>query len=124
MAELRKSLDGEQTGGESMQVKAGRHREATLYHALHGAGAGDGRSLEQLRQDARAAYERLELPVWRRSGFWTTTLQDLDLEALEPFDQGPGAGTAAAAGAPRRSSPARCPSARGRGAWCRARTGS
>ncbi len=99
MAELRKSLDGEQTGGEGMQVKAGRHREATLYHALHGAGAGDGRSLEQLRQDARDAYERLELPVWRRSGFWTTTLQDLDLEALEPFDQSAGAGTPAAAGA-------------------------
>ncbi len=98
MAELRKSLDGEQAGGEGMQVKAGRHREATLYHALHGAGAGEGRSLEQLRQDARAAYERLELPVWRRSGFWTTTLQDLDLEALEPFDQGAGAGTPAAAG--------------------------
>ncbi len=86
MAELRKSLDGEQAGGEAMQVKAGRHREATLYHALHGAGAGDGRSLEQLRADARGAYERLELPVWRRSGFWTTSLQDLDLEALEPFE--------------------------------------
>ncbi len=98
MAELRKSLEGEQAGGESMQVKAGRHREATLYHALHGAGAGDGRSLEQLRQDARAAYEGLELPVWRRSGFWTTSLQDLDLEALEPFAEGAGAGTPAAGG--------------------------
>ncbi len=63
--------------------KAGRHREATLYHALHGAGAGDGRTLAELRDAARAAYERLELPVWRRSGFWTTTLQSLDLDALE-----------------------------------------
>ena len=52
-------------------------------------GAGDGRSLEQLRADARAAYERLELPVWRRSGFWTTSLQSLDLDALEPFSEQP-----------------------------------
>jgi Fe-S cluster assembly protein SufD len=68
--------------------KAGRHREATLYAALHGAGAGDGRSLEQLRAAAREAYERLELPVWRRSGFWTTSLESLDLDALsdEPGD--------------------------------------
>ena len=78
---------------EPVQVKAGRHREATLYHALHGAGAGDGStSLEQLRERARAAYEQLELPVWRRSGFWTTSLQSLDLEALEPFGQSATAG--------------------------------
>ncbi len=64
-------------------VKPGRHREATLYHALHGAGAGDGRTLAQLREAALAAYERLELPVWRRSGFWSTSLQSLDLDALE-----------------------------------------
>jgi Fe-S cluster assembly scaffold protein SufB len=63
-------------------MKAGRHREATLYNALHGAGAGDGRTLDQLREAARAAYETLELPVWRRSGFWTTSLQSLDLDAL------------------------------------------
>ncbi len=63
-------------------MKAGRHREATLYHALHGAGAGDGRTLEQLRAAAVEAYGRLELPVWRRSGFWTTSLQSLDLDAL------------------------------------------
>ncbi len=75
-----------------VQTKAGRHREATLYHALHGAGAGDGRTLEQLRDAARAAYETSELPVWRRSGFWTTSVQSLDLDALdahaEPSAQG------------------------------------
>ena len=31
-------------GAAPVQVKAGRHREATLYDALAGAGAGDGRS--------------------------------------------------------------------------------
>jgi Fe-S cluster assembly scaffold protein SufB len=64
------------------QMKAGRHREATLYHALAGAGAGDGRSLEQLREAALKAFEREQLPVWRRSGFWTTSLESLDLDAL------------------------------------------
>jgi Fe-S cluster assembly protein SufD len=64
-------------------VKAGRHREATLYEALHGAGAGDGRTLAELREAALQVYETSELPVWRRSGFWSTTLQDLDLEALQ-----------------------------------------
>jgi Fe-S cluster assembly scaffold protein SufB len=63
-------------------MKPGRHREATLYHALAGAGAGNGRSLEQLREAALRSYETSELPVWRRSGFWTTSLQSLDLEAL------------------------------------------
>jgi Fe-S cluster assembly protein SufD len=71
-------------GAAPVQSKAGRHREATLYHALHGAGAGDGvRTLADLRKAALAAYDTLELPVWRRSGFWTTTLQALDLDALE-----------------------------------------
>jgi Fe-S cluster assembly protein SufD len=64
-------------------VKAGRHREATLYEALHGAGAGDGRTLAQLREAALRVYEMSELPVWRRSGFWSTSLQDLELEALQ-----------------------------------------
>jgi Fe-S cluster assembly protein SufD len=66
-----------------VQVKPGRHREASLYHALAGAGAGDGRTLDELRAAARAVYEQLELPVWRRSGFWTTNLQSLEVE-LEP----------------------------------------
>src|ERR1700678_1224652 len=71
------------TGAAPIQVKPGRHREATLYHALAGAGAGNGRTLEQLREAALRSYETSELPVWRRSGFWTTTLQSLDLDALE-----------------------------------------
>jgi Fe-S cluster assembly scaffold protein SufB len=70
-------------------VKPGRHREATLYHALAGAGAGNGRTLAQLREAALKSYETSELPIWRRSGFWTTSLQGLDLEALEAP---PGAG--------------------------------
>jgi len=69
-------------GAAAVKVKAGRHREATLYKALHGAGAGDGRSLGELREAALRAYETLELPVWRRSGFWTTSLQSLDLDGL------------------------------------------
>ncbi len=66
-----------------VQVKPGRHREATLYHALAGAGAGNGRTLEQLREAALRSYETSELPVWRRSGFWTTSLQSVDIDALQ-----------------------------------------
>lgn len=73
----------ESNGATPVQVKAGRHREATLYEALHGAGGGDGRTLAQLREAALHAYESSELPVWRRSGFWSTSLQDLDLDALQ-----------------------------------------
>ncbi|MFI5038192.1 MAG: SufD family Fe-S cluster assembly protein, partial [Solirubrobacterales bacterium] len=73
-------------GSSPVQAKPGRHREATLYHALAGAGAGDGRSLAELREAARAAFDTLELPVWRRSGFWTTSLQSLDLDALKLAD--------------------------------------
>ncbi len=75
-------------GAAPAQVKAGRHREATLYHALAGTGAGDGRTLAQLREAAAHAYETSELPIWRRSGFWTTTLQGLDLDALNAHDDG------------------------------------
>jgi len=67
---------------EVVAVKPGRHREASLYHALAGAGAGDGRTLAQLREAALKAYEVAELPVWRRSGFWSTSLESLDLDAL------------------------------------------
>lgn len=77
-------------GRDAVQVKAGRHREATLYEALHGAGAGDGRTLTQLREAALKAYEDSDLPVWRRSGFWSTTLADLDLDALQTSVQEPG----------------------------------
>jgi Fe-S cluster assembly protein SufD len=72
-------------------VKPGRHREATLYHALAGAGAGNGRTLAQLREAALKSYETSELPVWRRSGFWTTSLQGLDLDALQLLPAHPGA---------------------------------
>jgi Fe-S cluster assembly scaffold protein SufB len=67
---------------EAVVVKAGRHREASLYHALAGTGAGDGRTLEQLREAALKVYESSELPVWRRSGFWSTSLESLDFDAL------------------------------------------
>src|ERR1700761_5163558 len=69
-------------GTAPVKEKAGRHREATLYQALAGAGAGDGRSLGELRELALKAFETSELPVWRRSGFWTTSLQALELDAL------------------------------------------
>jgi len=68
-------------------VKPGRHREATLYHALAGQGAGDGRTLEQLREAAMLAYEAQDLPVWRRSGFWSTSFDSLDLDALDAHAQ-------------------------------------
>lgn len=74
-AQLRKDVEG-------VAVKAGRHREATLYSALAGSGAGDGRSLDELRAAAREAFANEELPVWRRSGFWTTSFGELDLDAL------------------------------------------
>ena len=56
-------------------AKAGHRREAILYTALDGAGAGDGRSVQELREAARRAFDEQELPVWRRSGFWTTSLE-------------------------------------------------
>jgi len=84
------AADSGGNGATPVQVKPGRHREASLYHALAGAGAGDGRSLEQLRAAALEVYESSELPVWRRSGFWTTSLQSLDLDALEPAAAGEG----------------------------------
>ena len=64
-------------------VKPGRHREATLYQALAGTGAGDGRTLAQLREVALAHFYTSELPVWRRSGFWSTSLQSVDIDALQ-----------------------------------------
>jgi Fe-S cluster assembly protein SufD len=62
--------------------KAGSAREATLNFALAGSGTPRA-SLAELRAQARSAYERLELPMWRRSGFWTTSLDQLDLGALQ-----------------------------------------
>jgi Fe-S cluster assembly protein SufD len=40
--------------------------------------------VEDRRRAALEVYESQEVPTWRRSGFWTTTLRGLDLEALEP----------------------------------------
>ncbi len=83
------SENGTSTNGAAVQVKAGRHREASLYSALHGAGAGNivsgtgAGKLAQLRERALKAYAAAELPVWRRSGFWSTSLTSLDLDALE-----------------------------------------
>jgi Fe-S cluster assembly protein SufD len=64
--------------------KPGTSRDATLYRALAGAGANRDAtaSLPELRNRARTAFETLEMPVWRRSGFWTTSLRDLDADAL------------------------------------------
>src|SRR5436305_638937 len=63
--------------------KSGAHREATLYHALARRGASGGRSLAELREAALEAAAASELPVWRRSGFWMTSLQGLELEQLD-----------------------------------------
>src|SRR5205823_11721307 len=67
----------------SARAKSGAHRQAALYHALARRGAADGRSLAELREAALEAAAAAELPVWRRSGFWTTTLQGLKLEQLD-----------------------------------------
>ena len=40
--------------------------------------------LEDRRREALEAYEAEEVPTWRRSGFWTTSLRKLDLDVLEP----------------------------------------
>jgi Fe-S cluster assembly protein SufD len=69
-------------GVAPVQMKPGRHREATLYYALAGAGAGNGRTPAQLREAAKAHFLTSELPVWRRSGFWTTSLEGVELDAL------------------------------------------
>jgi Fe-S cluster assembly scaffold protein SufB len=84
-------------------AKAGRHRESTLYRALAGAGAGgEGRSLAALRESALEVYEREALPVWRRSGFWTTNLQELELDKLEVRHHAQGELGEALAGIPER----------------------
>jgi len=40
--------------------------------------------LEEKRTAALEAFEAEPVPTWRRSGFWTTSLRNLDLDALEP----------------------------------------
>ena len=62
--------------------KPGAAKDATLNHAL-GAESGRGAlAAADVRAAALGTFERLELPVWRRSGFWTTSLKALDLDAL------------------------------------------
>ena len=39
--------------------------------------------LEEQREAALKAFEAEDVPTWRRSGFWTTSLRGLDLDALE-----------------------------------------
>jgi Fe-S cluster assembly protein SufD len=73
-------------------TKPGAAPQATLYHALDGAGSADGRSVAELREAALAAYESLEVPSWRRSGFWTTSLRELRLSELEPRHVGADSG--------------------------------
>lgn len=66
--------------------KPGAAEAAKLYHALAGAGAGGETSggLTEIRAQARTAFEALPLPAWRRSGFWRTSFEDLELDELEP----------------------------------------
>ncbi len=73
-------------------TKPGAARAATLYQALDGRGSADGRSVDELRTAALEVYEGSELPAWRRSGFWTTSLRDLDVDALSARPQAPDAG--------------------------------
>jgi Fe-S cluster assembly protein SufD len=40
--------------------------------------------VEDRRKAALEVFEREELPTWRRSGFWTTSLRKLRLDELEP----------------------------------------
>ena len=40
--------------------------------------------VETRRAAALEVYEREPVPTWRRSGFWTTTLRHLELDALQP----------------------------------------
>jgi Fe-S cluster assembly protein SufD len=80
--------------------KRGASREATLNYALDGVGT-PRMALAESRALAREAYGRLPLPAWRRSGFWTTSLESLELEALDSREHGAdGARPAFLAGAP------------------------
>jgi Fe-S cluster assembly protein SufD len=40
--------------------------------------------IDRIRREALERFDALEMPTWRRSGFWTTSLKGLDLETLEP----------------------------------------
>jgi FeS assembly protein SufD len=45
--------------------------------------------LDESRTQARETYEQQEVPTWRRSGFWTTSLRKLALDSLEPREYEP-----------------------------------
>jgi Fe-S cluster assembly protein SufD len=76
---------GAPTTVRERSTKPGSSKAATLYQALGGVGVGGrGMSVDELRQAAFEAYERLPMPSWRRSGFWSTNLRDLDLDQLAP----------------------------------------
>jgi len=94
VSELDQQTEALRKDSEGVEVKAGRHREAVLYRALHGdsaRAAGQPADLGALREQARASFEAIgEMPVWRRSGFWTTSFQDVDLAALSTPSHAPG----------------------------------
>ena len=46
--------------------------------------------VEDRRRAALEVFESQDVPTWRRSGFWTTSLRGLDLDALEPKRYEPG----------------------------------
>jgi Fe-S cluster assembly scaffold protein SufB len=46
--------------------------------------------VEERRKAALEVFEQHDMPSWRRSGFWTTSLRGLDLDALEPKRYEPG----------------------------------
>ena len=46
--------------------------------------------VEDRRRAALEVYESEDVPTWRRSGFWTTSLRGLDLDVLEPKRYEPG----------------------------------
>ena len=85
--------------------KAGRHREATLYHALAGAGAGDGRRWRSCARPRARAYERLRAAALAALGLLDD--QPARASTSTPRD----ARRTRRRGAARRSSRARCPTA-------------
>ncbi|MFL5819727.1 MAG: SufB/SufD family protein [Solirubrobacteraceae bacterium] len=84
--------DGRSVQGAARSTKRGAARQATLYRPLAGAGAGNGRAPDELRAAALSAFEAADLPAWRRSGFWTTNLRELDLDELAVRHPGADAG--------------------------------
>src|SRR3954451_19149197 len=59
-------------------------RRATTGSARRWPQAMPPKFVEDRRAAALEVYEREPVPTWRRSGFWTTTLRHLRLDAREP----------------------------------------